>query len=249
LVAYDGRGHGETQTDNDADLSLDRLARDAETLVADMVEQHRAGHAGLPPKDIVLVGHSLGGAVVVEAAGRLARRTPPVRVLGVAVLDVVEGTAMASLDHMQQILTQRPAGFRTEAEALRWMTSSHLLGGSRNARLQRLMLPAQLKPHPETGLLQWTSDLPRSSTYWAGWFTGLSAKFLQLGCAKLLVLAGTDRLDKELMIGQMQGKFQMVIYPDSGHNIQEDVPDHLAEDLVAFWQRNQPLDLRAIRKV
>jgi hypothetical protein len=30
-------------------------------------------------------------------------------------------------------------------------------------------------------------------------------------------LAGTDRLDKELMIGQMQGKFQMVVLPASGH--------------------------------
>ena len=31
------------------------------------------------------------------------------------------------------------------------------------------------------------------------------------------MLAGTDRLDKELMIGQMQGKFQMVVLPASGH--------------------------------
>ena len=39
--------------------------------------------------------------------------------------------------------------------------------------------------------------------------------------ARLLVLAGTDRLDKELMIGQMQGKFQMAVVPGVGHMLQE----------------------------
>jgi protein phosphatase methylesterase 1 len=40
----------------------------------------------------------------------------------------------------------------------------------------------------------------------------------------VLVLAGTDRLDTELMIGQMQGKFRVVVLADCGHCIQEDVP-------------------------
>ena len=31
--------------------------------------------------------------------------------------------------------------------------------------------------------------------------------------AQALLLAGTDRLDKALMIGQMQGKFQLVLLP------------------------------------
>lgn len=35
------------------------------------------------------------------------------------------------------------------------------------------------------------------------------------------MLAGTDRLDKDLMIGQMQGKFQLVVVPDTGHMIHE----------------------------
>jgi protein phosphatase methylesterase 1 len=37
------------------------------------------------------------------------------------------------------------------------------------------------------------------------WFKGLSEKFLASKAGKLLLLAGTDRLDKPLMIGQMQG--------------------------------------------
>lgn len=39
----------------------------------------------------------------------------------------------------------------------------------------------------------------------------------------MLLLAGTDRLDKELTIAQMQGKFQLVLLPSCGHAIQEDV--------------------------
>lgn len=45
--------------------------------------------------------------------------------------------------------------------------------------------------------------------------------FLACRTARLLILAGTDRLDKELMIGQMQGKFQMEVVPEVGHMLHE----------------------------
>ena len=54
----------------------------------------------------------------------------------------------------------------------------------------------------------------------------------------MLILAGTDRLDRELMIGQMQGKFQLVVLPEAGHFVQEDVPERTAELLVEFFRRN-----------
>jgi hypothetical protein len=38
-----------------------------------------------------------------------------------------------------------------------------------------------------------------------GWFKDLSLKFLSVKAGRLLILAGTDRLDKTLTIGQMQG--------------------------------------------
>ena len=92
-----------------------------------------------------------------------------------------------------------------------------------------------------------------------GWFKGLSSAFLSIRTARLLVLAGTERLDKELMIGQMQGKFQLSVVPETGHMIHEvrfdlavslwwpsntsaviqDSPERLAEILVEFWRRNE----------
>lgn len=56
-----------------------------------------------------------------------------------------------------------------------------------------------------------------------GWFEDLSKMFLSSKAVKMLILAGTDRLDKELTIAQMQGKFQLTMFPSVGHTIQEDV--------------------------
>ncbi|KAI4247688.1 MAG: hypothetical protein L6R40_001274 [Gallowayella cf. fulva] len=74
--------------------------------------------------------------------------------------------------------------------------------------------------------------------YWQNWFTGLSKKFLEARGGKLLILAGTDRLDKELMIGQMQGKYQLQVFPDAGHFIQEDQPEKTALVVADFYRRN-----------
>ena len=60
--------------------------------------------------------------------------------------------------------------------------------------------------------------------YWQGWFEGISSKFTSAPVAKLLLLAGVDRLDKELTIAQMQGKFQMQVFAGAGHSIHEDAP-------------------------
>lgn len=57
---------------------------------------------------------------------------------------------------------------------------------------------------PKVGY-QWRIDLTKTEHQWPGWFHGLSAKFLAIPVAKLLLLAGIDRLDKELTVGQMQG--------------------------------------------
>jgi protein phosphatase methylesterase 1 len=91
----------------------------------------------------------------------------------------------------------------------------------------------------------WRIDLGKTEPHWTGWFTDLSNKFLSVQASKMLVLAGVDRLDKDLTVGQMQGKFQMQILPQAGHAVHEDVPERMAEVLANFLVRNkfaQPLD-------
>jgi hypothetical protein len=45
--------------------------------------------------------------------------------------------------------------------------------------------------------------------------------------------------DRSLTIGQMQGKFQMIVVRHTGHAIQEDVPDEFATLVINFISRNQ----------
>ena len=72
--------------------------------------------------------------------------------------------------------------------------------------------PAAAEPQPVTAApssYTWRIELEATSRYWNGWFEGLSAMFLRCTVPKLLLLAGIDRLDKDLTIGQMQGTVQI----------------------------------------
>lgn len=56
------------------------------------------------------------------------------------------------------------------------------------------------------GKYVWRVNLFKSEPYWKGWFENLSKLFLSAPSnGRLLLLAGIDRLDKDLTIGQMQG--------------------------------------------
>ena len=84
-------------------------------------------------------------------------------------------------------------------------------------------MPAQVveKVDPATGktVYVWRTDLLASKQYWVEWFKGLTACYLDLKIPKQLLLAGNDRMDKELTIAHMQGKFKMVVCDNVGHVI------------------------------
>lgn len=110
----------------------------------------------------------------------------------------------------------------------------------RNSTSARISVPSLLRPDPSKASHQWTwrTDLAATQPYWEGWFAGLSRKFLDAKGGKLLLLAGTDRLDKELMIGQMQGKYQLQVFPESGHFVHEDQAEKTANIVADFYRRN-----------
>lgn len=93
VLSLDARGHGQTSYQNrehtllggTSDLSLSSLSQDLLDVI--FLTQQKLAWPELP--DVILVGHSLGGAVIadVAASGKLGNA-----VLGFAVLDVVEGT-------------------------------------------------------------------------------------------------------------------------------------------------------------
>lgn len=80
----------------------------------------------------------------------------------------------------------------------------------------------------------WRTDLAKTKDFWHQWFQGLSKSFLAVPLPKQLIMAGSDRLDKELTIAQMQGKFKYDVIVESGHVVQEDNPKALAKSFRAF---------------
>ncbi|KAF7258953.1 hypothetical protein EG68_03821 [Paragonimus skrjabini miyazakii] len=338
-LAVDMRGHGDTKCDNDSDLSIDTLAKDVIKIIFAMYPTEA------PP--IILVGHSMGGAVAVHVAHK---RTIP-SLAGLVVIDVVEGSALNSLQGMTAFLKGRPQSFQSLSQAIEWSVRSSQLRNSNSARvsfpgqLKRITTgqtatwelergtalifsyptfisntPSASKHDPPQGMgsshqvseiitevaeeeidvgnprepadgedlpldpvnhsqqkhdeaasasegptlgvpqtasptvslsdsslvssgfyvssvphthLQseytWRIDLMKTQPFWHDWFYGLSQRFLSIPEPKLLLLAGVDRLDKDLTIGQMQGKFQLHVFPKCGHAVHEDVPDKVAE--------------------
>eukprot|EP00850_Spirogloea_muscicola_P015630 SM000121S26027 [mRNA] locus=s121:420840:431708:- [translate_table: standard] len=224
VVAPDLRGHGSSRTADDRDLSSQTLCKDVVALVQAMF--------GDNPPAIVLVGHSMGGAIAVRVAA--SRELPTLAAL--VVIDVVEGTAMSSLQFMQSILANRPSSFPSLEKAIEW---SVRCGSLRNLDSARVSVPSTLRQDPASGKYKWLTPLEESEPYWLGWYEGLSDVFLSCPVAKLLLLAGTDRLDKSLTIAQMQGRFQMLVVRHAGHAIQEDDPDEFASAVLAFVSRNR----------
>ncbi|KAJ2008440.1 Protein phosphatase methylesterase 1 [Coemansia thaxteri] len=230
VVALDARGHGCTAGENQGDLSLERMVDDFVGVIQELFPNNS--------RAVVLVGHSMGGAVVAHAAE--SRRIS--RVTGLVLIDIVEGTAMDSLSSIPMFIGARPSTFSSVESAIKWHLDS---GAIQNTDSARLSVPSLVVPTQGDGAVAWTwrTRLLPTERFWPGWYTGLSKTFVAAPTAKLLILAGTDRLDKELLIAQMQGKFQLELLPAAGHTIQEDLPDRVGDTIVAFWRRNQPLNI------
>ncbi|KAI1436340.1 Alpha/Beta hydrolase protein [Xylaria sp. CBS 124048] len=234
IFSIDARGHGSTSSPEgqDLDLSLETLANDL--LAALQLTQQEMKWPALPP--IVLVGHSLGGAVVTELArsGKLGDA-----LLGYVMLDVVEGSAMEALQHTHSYLSTRPTGFQSIEAAIEWHVRTRAIRNAISARTSVPSLLSLRENEPgDARPWKWKTNLAATQPFWESWFVGLSGKFLSARGGKLLLLVNTDRLDTELTIGQMQGKYNLQVFPEAGHFIHEDLPAKTAVSLVDFYHRN-----------
>lgn len=228
FAAFDLRGHGETESaleSAEGVFTAAGLAADVEAVARALLDELGADAR------CVLVGHSMGGAAVVRAAPNLRD------VLGgLVVIDVVEGTALASLRHMRSVLTATPARFESAEHAIAWALRAGVCGDPEAARVS---VPPRLRPAADGQGLEWRTDLSKSEPHWEEWYRGLSDAFLKVPAPKVLVLAGTDRLDRALTVASMQGKYQSVILPQAGHAVQEDAAEAVASALAAFLRRQR----------
>lgn len=129
-LAIDLRGHGDTHTNNDEDLSADTLSNDVIAVLKAMYPEDNA-------PNFILIGHSMGGAVCVHVADKYELNT----LQGVVVIDVVEGTAMEALASMQSFLRSRPTHFKSIQHAIEWSIRS---GQIRNVSSAKVSMPGQI---------------------------------------------------------------------------------------------------------
>jgi protein phosphatase methylesterase 1 len=101
-LAIDFRGHGNTKTNDDDDLSAETMATDIANVIGKLYEKQ------IMPK-IVILGHSMGGAIAVHIGHKQLLPS----LYGIVVIDVVEGTALESLQSMQSFLRSRPNHFKS----------------------------------------------------------------------------------------------------------------------------------------
>lgn len=155
VVAIDLRGHGSTQTDDDYNLSLNRLVDDIYNVLVCLFNENPSEQeakaesnddVGYKPVDepislppLCLVGHSMGGALVVHASFKLSSICT---IIGLIVIDVVEGTALDALQSMHMVLKNRQKSFNSVVEAIEWCVRNNQ---TKNIEAARISFPGQIK--------------------------------------------------------------------------------------------------------
>jgi len=110
VVAFDFRGHGDHFCENETDMS-------EATLINDAIVIFEQVSALFHDRSIILVGHSMGGSIATKTASKILgdfKVKPWSRqLLGLFVIDVVEGSAMDALPFMENIVMSRPQEFKS----------------------------------------------------------------------------------------------------------------------------------------
>lgn len=99
-----------------SNLCLEYLTDFIKIYCSDVISLLRKSYPDKMPS-MVLMGHSLGGAIAVNIASTAESDLP---IIGLVVIDVVEGSAMESLTSMQSFLRSRPKSFKSLTDAISW---------------------------------------------------------------------------------------------------------------------------------
>ena len=102
------RGHGETK------LGLNQLAEgqkiestlDADTLIDDTINIVKWAQNKFKESKLILVGHSMGGAIATKAAHRALKDN--MKVHGLVVIDASENGTLKSVSYIEDFLKMRP---------------------------------------------------------------------------------------------------------------------------------------------
>lgn len=156
-------------------------------------------------------------------------------------------TAIQALNRMPGVINEIPKSFKDLKTALKWTISSthshhNYQTASKRISAIEVSLLSQLTFDPITSSYKWITNLSSMSPFWDSWFVGLTDNFLKFPGSRLLILAtDTEYMDREMIIAQMQGKFQLAVIRESGHAIQEDQPEELCGHISVLIQKHLKL--------
>ena len=230
IVTFDLRGHGGHHIDDETNMPIGILMDECMTVLKHVLQKYHES-------SVIICGHSLGGALAAKLTYNIIHPDDTNKdfgfdtnqIKGLFVIDVAEGSALSALPYMEQIVESRPKSFESIQEAIKWGIMS---GQVKQLESARITMPDLIIK--EGNKYVWRTDLLGSKDNWKEWFEGMNKCFLNCDIPKTLVIASNDRMDKELTIAQMQGKFKLASLYDVGHTIQEDAPKNLAEKFKEF---------------
>ena len=108
IFLFDIRGHGES-TNTGNDFSMSTMVEDTQFVLSTFISKHQ-------PSSLFLLGHSLGGSIF----AKYVNEHPDDKIKGLILLDIVEETAVQSLNAMPQFIERRPKSFDSVFRAILW---------------------------------------------------------------------------------------------------------------------------------
>lgn len=232
IISFDFRGHGFNKQVPHNDLSEKTLINDTITVLNHIHEKYK-------DENLILIGHSMGGSIATKTCCKILKEQETYKELydkmqGLMVIDVVEGTAMDALPFMENIVHNRPERFNSINKGIEYMYKS---GTIKNVESARISVPPLLKEEVNNKGVKtyvFKTNLMESKPFWNEWFIGLTKSFLSINIPKTLMLAGIERMDKDLTIAQMQGKYKLSILRGVGHIMHEDKPEEVMKVIKDF---------------
>ena len=232
VISYDFRAHGFNISQPEEDLSMATLVSDTEKVLLKINEL-------FPKENIIVLGHSLGGAVAVKTCVNIFKtefnQDLYKKIQGLIVIDVIEGSALEALPYMKSVIENKQKEFNNINDAISYMASTQI----RNLESCRISIPPllkQVKNAKGKKVFTWKTDLFKTEKFWEDWYKDLSKQFLGIKVPKALILTDTNELDTPLTVGHMQGKFKLVVIKGTGHFVMEDDPAAVMEQINVFCQ-------------
>ena len=232
VISYDFRAHGFNISQPEEDLSMATLVSDTEKVLLKINEL-------FPKENIIVLGHSLGGAVAVKTCVNIFKtefnQDLYKKIQGLIVIDVIEGSALEALPYMKSVIENKQKEFNNTNDAISYMASTQI----RNLESCRISIPPllkQVKNAKGKKVFTWKTDLFKTEKFWEDWYKDLSKQFLGIKVPKALILTDTNELDTPLTVGHMQGKFKLVVIKGTGHFVMEDDPAAVMEQINVFCQ-------------